>query len=89
MWSPIHWHHSDTFSRFNQYKSNVNLYRQGVRLMMQKKMISHFFTENHYGCSKDMSVQIIDHCDPNDKERRKSYWIETLETSYPKCSNYK
>ena len=49
----------------------------------------HFFTENHNGCSKDMSVQIIDHCDPNDKERRESYWIETLETSYPKGLNYK
>ena len=42
--------------RFNQYKSNVNLYSQGVRGMMQEKMISHFFTENHNGCSKDMSV---------------------------------
>ena len=59
------------------------------RGMMQEKMISHFFTENHNGCSKDMSVQIIDHCDPNDKERRESYWIETLETSYPKGLNYK
>ena len=75
--------------RFNQYKSNVSLYSQGVRGMMQEKMISHFFTENHNGCSKDMSVQIIDHCDPNDKERRESYWIETLETSYPKGLNYK
>ena len=75
--------------RFNQYKSNVNLYSQGVRGMMQEKTISHFFTENHNGCSKDMSVQIIDHCDPNDKERRESYWIETLETSYPKGLNYK
>ena len=57
--------------------------------MMQETMISHFFTENHNGCSKDMSVQIIDHCDPNDKERRESYWTETLETSYPKGLNYK
>ena len=52
-------------------------------------MISHFFTEKHNGCSKDMSVQIIDHCDPNDKERRESYWIETLETSCPKGLNCK
>ena len=70
--------------RFNQYKSNVNLYSQGVRGMKQEKMISHFFAENHNGCSKDMSVQIVDRCDPNDKERRESYWIETLEISYPK-----
>ena len=75
--------------RFNQYKSNVNLYSQGVRGMMQEKIISHFLTENHNGCSKDMSVQIIDHFDPNDKERSESYWIETLETSFPKGLNYK
>ena len=75
--------------RFNQYKSNVNLYSQGVRGIMQEKMISHFFTENHNDCSKDMSVQIIDHCDQNDKERRESYCIETLETSYPKDLNCK
>ena len=48
-----------------------------------------FFTENHNCCSKDVSVQIIDHCDPNDKERREGYWIETLETSYPKGLNHK
>ena len=29
--------------RFNQHKSNVNLYSQGVRGLIQKKMISHFF----------------------------------------------
>ena len=75
--------------RFNRYKSNVNLYSPGVRGMMQEKMISHFFTENHNGCSKDISVQIIDHCDPNNKERRESYWIETLETSHAKGLNYK
>ena len=57
---------------FNQYKSNVNLYSQWVRGMMQEKMTSHFFTKNHNGYSNDMSVQIIDHCDPNDKERRAS-----------------
>ena len=75
--------------RFNQYKSNVNLYSQEVRGMMQEKMISHFFIENHNRCSKDVSVQIIDHCDPNDKEQRETYWIETLETSYQKGLNYK
>ena len=52
-------------------------------------MISHFFIENHNGCSKDVSVQIIHHCDPNDKEQRETYWIETLETSYQKGLNYK
>ena len=75
--------------RFNQYKSNVNLSSQEVRGLMQEKMISQFLTANHNACSKDMSVQIIDHCDPNDKERRESFWIEILETAYPKGLNYK
>ena len=25
-----------------------------------------------------MYVQIIDHCDPDDKENRESFWIETF-----------
>ena len=58
--------------RFNQYKSNVNLYSQGVRDLRQEKMISHFFTENHNASPQDIRVQIIDHCDPNDKERREN-----------------
>ena len=33
--------------RFNQYKSNIKSYSQGVRDLRQEKMISHFFTENH------------------------------------------
>ena len=31
---------------FNQYKLNLNLYSQGVRGLMQDKMISHFFILN-------------------------------------------
>ena len=75
--------------RFNQYKSNINLYSQGVRDLRQEKMISHFFTKNHNASPQDIRVQIIDHCDPNDKEPRENFWIETLETSYPKGLNYK
>ena len=52
-------------------------------------MISHFFTENHNASPQDIRVQIIDHCDPNDKERRENFWTKTLETSYPKGLNYK
>ena len=49
-------------------------------------MISHFFTENHNASPQDIWVQIIDNCDPNDKEWRENFWIET---SYPKGLNYK
>ena len=75
--------------RFNQYKSNVNLYSQGVRGMMQEKMISHFFDFEPYGSIDEMYVQIIDLCDPNDKERSESFWIETLQTIHPHGMNFK
>ena len=75
--------------RFNQCKSNINLYSQGVGDLRQEKMISQFFTEDHNASPQDIRIQIIDHCDPNDKERRENFWIETLETSYPKGLNYK
>ena len=54
--------------RFNQYKSNVNLYSQSVRGLMQEKVISHFFDFEHNCSIDDMHVQIIDHCDPNDEK---------------------
>jgi len=75
--------------RFNQYKSNINLYSQGVRGLMQEQMISHFVDFGHNGSIDDMHVQIIDHCDPNDKERRESSWIATLQTMHPNGLNFK
>ena len=74
---------------FNQYKSNVNLYSQGVRGLTQEKMNSHFFDFEHNGSIDDMHVQIIDHYDPNDKGRRKSFWIETFQTMYSFGLNFK
>ena len=59
--------------RFNQYNSNMHLYFQGVCRLIQEKVISHFLI---------LHVQIIDHCDPNDKKRRESSWIVTLQTMY-------
>ena len=67
--------------RFNHYKSNANLYSQGVRGLMQEKMTCHFFWFwTHIGSNDDMYVKIIDRCDPNDKEKRKSLYVETLQT---------
>ena len=54
--------------RFTQYKSNVNLYSQGILGLMQEKMIFHCFYFDHNGSTDDMHVQIIDHCNPNDKK---------------------
>ena len=75
--------------RFNQYKSNINLYRQGRRGLMQESVISHFFKENHDQNYTDITVQIIDHCDPNDKERREEFWIFVLKTLEPNGLNVK
>ena len=52
--------------RFNQYKSNIKLYGEGKRGFEQEKLIEHFFFPNHSGTHKDISVQLIDHCDPYD-----------------------
>ena len=37
----------------------------------------------------DLTVQIIDYCDPNDQERREDFWIYHLDTLYPKGLNNK
>ena len=75
--------------RFSQHKSNVNLYNQGVLGLMQEKMNSQFFDFEHNGLIGDMHVQIIDHCERNDKERRESFWTETLQTMHPYGLNFK
>ena len=56
-------------SRFNQYKSKINLYGKGRRGIMQEPLIRYFFSNNHIG-SHVIKVQVIDYCDPNNTERR-------------------
>ena len=75
--------------RYNQYKSQINLYGEGRRDMKQKKFVEHFYSENHHGTYKDISVQLIDHCDPNDQERREDFWIYHFDTMFPKGLNQK
>ena len=36
-----------------------------------------------------MMVQIVDFCDPNDQENREDFWMDKLQTLYPKGSNMK
>ena len=62
-------------ARFNQYMSNLKLYGEGRRGFFQEKLIEHFFNHGHNGSYKDMMVQVIDFCDPNDQENvRTSGW---------------
>ena len=78
---------------FNCDLTNINrtfnLYGEGKRGFKQKKLIKHFFCPNHSGTHKDISVQIIDHCDPNDQERREDFSIYHLDTMFPKGLNQK
>ena len=75
--------------RYNQYKSNIKLYGEGRRGFQQESFIEHYFQENHNGSHCDISPMIIDHCDPNDQERREAFWIFTLDTMYPNGLNHK
>ena len=69
--------------RFNQYKSNLKLYGEGRRVFFQEKLIEYFFNHGHNDSYKDMMVQIIDFCDPNDQEKREDVWMGKLRTLYP------
>ena len=76
--------------RFNQYKSNMNVYREGRGdSLKQRFLIEHFFTEGHNGSYNDLKVQIIDYCNPNDPEAREDFWMFQLETITPKGLNSK
>ena len=50
---------------------------------MQEPLIEHFFSNKHNGSQKDIKVQIIDYCDPNNPEHREDFWIFYLDTIYP------
>ena len=75
--------------RFNQYKSNINLYGLGRRDFRQEELIVHFYSEGHNGSYKDINVKIIDYCDPNDPEDRENFWIDKLGTMHPQGLNIK
>ena len=65
-------------ARFNQYKSNLNLYGEGRREFFQEKLIEYFFNHGQNGSYKDMMVQIIDFCYPNNQEKREDFWMDKL-----------
>ena len=43
--------------------------------MNQESLYEHFYGANHTGCFDQVDFQIIDYCDPNDQERRESFWV--------------
>ena len=46
---------------------------------MQEPLIEHFFSNKNNGSHKDMKVQIIDYCDPDNPESREDFWIYHLD----------
>ena len=46
--------------------------------------MNNFSSDNHSGIHRDTEVQIIDHCNPSDQQRRGDFWINHLETMFPK-----
>ena len=55
--------------RFNQYNSNITLYGERKRGFKQETFAENFFYPSHSGTHKDISVQIINHCNPNPNPR--------------------
>ena len=74
---------------FNQYKSNLKLYREARRGFFQEKLIEHFFNHGHNGSYKDMMVQIIDFCDPKNQEKRDEFGMDKLSKLYSEGLNFK
>ena len=72
--------------RHNNYKSLFGKYGEGVRGMNQETLYEHFYRADHTGCFDQMRFQIIDYCDPNDQERRESFWVFHLK---PKLNDAK
>jgi hypothetical protein len=68
--------------RFNNHKSSVNRYRQGIRNINGRHLYEDFFREGHSGLS-DFRVQIIDSTDVINPTERKSYWIEKINCYCP------
>ena len=75
--------------RFNQYKSNIKLNEEGRGGFKQERLIENFFLLSHNGTHKDIKVQMIGHCDPNNQEAREDFWIFYLDTLHPKGLNQK
>ena len=58
--------------RFKEYKFNIKLNGEGDHGFKQEILIENFLLLS-YGTRKDIKVQIIGHCDPNDQEARETF----------------
>ena len=72
--------------RHNNYASNFRKYGRGERGMNQESLFAHFHRDDHTKCFDQIRFQIIDYCDPNDQERRESFWAFHLQ---PKLNDAK
>ena len=59
--------------QFSQYKSNLKLYGQGGRGFFQEKLIEAVLNRGHNSSYKEIMVQIIDFCDPNNQEKLEGF----------------
>ena len=73
--------------RFNEDKSNINLYGKGKRGFMQEILFERFFSNNHNGSLSDMKIQINDSCDLNTQKPREDFWTYHLNTNFPRGRN--
>ena len=71
------------------YKSNIKLNGEGRRGFNQERFIEHFSLCSHNEKHKDIKVQTIGHCDPNDQDAREDFWIFHLNTLHPQGLNKK
>ena len=58
--------------RFKEYKFNIKLNGEGDHGFKQEILIENFLLLS-YGTCKDIKVQIIGHCDPDDQEAGETF----------------
>ena len=71
---------------FNNHKSSLRKYGQGIRHMAGEHLYAHFFGEEHEGLA-DLRVIIIDKTNMNDPTQREAFWAYNLDTFAPKGLN--
>ena len=68
--------------RFNNHKSSLRKYGQGIRHMAGEHLYAHYFGEEHEGLA-DLRVIIIDKTNMNDPTQREAFWAYNLDTFAP------
>ena len=69
--------------RFNNHKSSLRKYGQGIRHMAGEHLYAHFFGEEHEVLA-DLRVIIIDKTNMNDPRRGEAFWAYNLDKFAPK-----